>query len=104
MSESVLTQGGNGMPKPVKCSVSGCAETALFEVLLYDVYLDQDHLGDEMVFLEQDDTCPYLCPMHMNENEQQAQGVREPRGFVTYPYTNKDGAQGFTIYRPLSKR
>ena len=26
---------------------------------------------------------------------------REPRGFVEYRYSNKNAAQGFTIYRPL---
>jgi hypothetical protein len=27
--------------------------------------------------------------------------IRKPRGDVTYPFTNRQGAQGFTIYRNL---
>jgi hypothetical protein len=37
----------------------------------------------------------------MVENELNAEGVREPRGFVQYPHTNRHWATGFTIYRPL---
>jgi hypothetical protein len=53
------------------------------------------------VFFERDFTCPFLCAGHMIENEKKARGVRKPRGSVSYPYSNKEGAQGFTIYRPL---
>jgi hypothetical protein len=78
------------------CSVEGCKNPAYVEVVLYDVYL-----ADQGVFFEQDFTCPYLCAAHMAENEEKARGVREPRGHVSYPFSNKENAQGFTIYRPL---
>jgi hypothetical protein len=55
------------------------------------------------VFLERDFTCPYLCGRHMAQNEAGVGGVREPRRVVTYPYTNQNAAQGFTIYRPLDR-
>lgn len=80
------------------CSVPECTTEAAYEVILYDLYLEA---GD--VFFEQDETCPFICPQHMSENEQGMQGQREPRGGVTYPYTNQHRAQGFTIYRPLSQ-
>jgi hypothetical protein len=79
-----------------KCAVEGCKNPARVEVILYDVYPVEGH-----VLFEQDYTCPYLCAEHMVENEKKAKGVRKPRGSVSCPYSNKDGAQGFTIYRPL---
>jgi hypothetical protein len=81
----------------VNCSVKDCKDPAYVEVILYDVYM-----ADEGVFFEQDFTCPYLCAAHMVENERQAKGQREPRGHIRYPFSNRYGAQGFTIYRPLS--
>jgi len=83
------------MQKP-KCSVDGCDNDATCEVILFDVYM---HNGS--VFFERDFTCPYLCSQHVLENEKGAQGERRPRGDVLYPFTNKNNAQGFTIYRPL---
>ena len=79
-----------------QCSVKGCTQNADYRVILYDVYMDEQE-----VFFEQDSTCPFLCAAHMTENERRAKGVREPRGDVAYPYTNQQGAQGFTIYQPL---
>ncbi len=78
-----------------QCSVDGCTRQAVAEVLLYDLY------EDGTIFFEQDFTCPFICTQHMLENERQAKGVRRPRGFVEYPYTNRHSAQGFTLYRPL---
>lgn len=78
-----------------RCSVEGCNESAAFEVLLYDRY------SDGVVFCEQDFTCPYLCERHQADNEAHAQGERRPRGFVSYPFTNQEGAQGFTKYRAV---
>lgn len=78
-----------------KCRVEGCSQDATHEVLLYDEYPG----GEE--FCEQDFTCPFLCLEHQQENEQKARGIREPRGFVRYPYSNKHGAQGYTRYRLL---
>lgn len=80
-----------------KCRVEGCDSDASFEVILYDFY--PFRRGD--VFFEQDFTCPFICAVHASENEQQAEGERRPRGVVHYPYTNRGGAQGFTIYIPL---
>jgi len=71
--------------------------TAEFEVFLYDVYTK----GEPQVFFERDTTCPFLCPEHMVENEENVRGVRAPRGSAMYPYSNKNGALGFTIYRHL---
>jgi len=78
-----------------RCSVGGCNEAAAFEVLLYDRY------SDGVVFSEPDFTCPYLCEGHQIENEANAHGERKPRGLVSYPFTNQEGAQGFTKYRSL---
>lgn len=39
----------------------------------------------------------------MQENESLAEGLREPRGGVIYPYTNKFIAQGYTKYSPLKE-
>lgn len=78
------------------CAVDGCENEAEVEVILYDVYLQPRH-----VFFEQDFTCPYLCLDHVVENEEKAEGERCPRGYVKYPHTNRNDAQGFNIYRPL---
>jgi len=87
---------GKGTTMAKKCKVEGCGADAEYEVILYDVYLNNGK-----VFFEQDFTCPYLCAKHVVENEKKAQGERKPRGVVDYPYTNRNAAQGFTIYRPL---
>lgn len=87
------------MPNP-KCAVPGCTEEATFEVILYDFYPYPGKAAD--AFFEQDFTCPFICGPHAVENEDSAQGERKPRHVVTYSYTNKHAAQGFTIYRPLT--
>jgi len=38
------------------------------------------------------------------ENERGSRGIRQPRGYMEYPYTNLHRAQGFTIYRSLAER
>ncbi len=86
------------MAKKPKCRVTGCGRDAAVEVILYDVYTDRGE-----VFYEQDFTCPYLSGQHLVENEQKARGVRQPRGRVSYPFTNRQSAQGFTVYRPLGE-
>jgi hypothetical protein len=88
----------NGRRIMEKCNVRGCKNPAEFEVFLYDVYVP-----DERVFFERDFTCPFLCGEHMAENERHASGTRAPRASVHYPYSNQEGALGFTIYRPLKK-
>ena len=77
---------------PEPCSVEGCERPAAFKVFLYDFY----RWGE--VFLERDHTCPSLCAHHASLNERKADGDRIPRGVTEYLYTNKHGAQGFTIY------
>jgi len=37
------------------------------------------------------------------KNSRKGPAMRRPRGLVHYPYSNRHGAQGFTIYRPLSQ-
>lgn len=84
------------------CRKPGCTRPADFEVYLYDWYPTYSEDAPEE-FFEQDYTCPYLCKVHANENEWRAQGKRLPRGYVQYPFTNRNGAQGYTKYAPLSK-
>jgi hypothetical protein len=96
------------MKQQKMCGVDGCTRQADYEVILYDMYLnsvlDVEQLETvSTVFYERDYTCPFLCWQHMAENEEQATGVREPRGDMQYPYSNRHGAQGFTIYKPLDK-
>lgn len=83
----------------MNCSVKGCQRKADYKVILYDVYFDI-----EEVFFEQDTTCPFICTHHMVQNEKLAEGVREPRGAIDYPYTNQEYAYGFTIYQPIQHR
>ena len=82
------------------CRAPDCMRIATVEVILYDVYL---YGRDADVFFEQDFTCPFLCSEHVLENEKKMQGTRAPRETTYYPFTNRHGAQGFTIYRPLDK-
>lgn len=79
------------------CSVDRCDNPAEYEVHLYDYY---DHLKYE--FFEQDFTCPFLCKTHMDENEENSRGEKKPRGYVIYPFTNKNGAQGYSKCLPIS--
>jgi hypothetical protein len=74
-----------------------CDAPASVEVILYDVY------SDGLIFFERDTTCPFLCAAHVTENEKSVDGDRTPRGTVTYKYSNKHEAQGFTIYKPLEE-
>lgn len=79
-----------------KCSVPDCENSAEYEVYLYDYY---DSFNEE--FIEQDYTCPFICEKHMHINEKNARGEKRPRGFVSYPYTNRHNAQGYTRYQPV---
>ena len=80
----------------IRCSAPGCDKAASCEVILYDVYLDG------AVFFERDMTCPYLCAGHIAKNEVSLHGVRKPRGRTSYLFSNRHGAQGFTINKPLA--
>ncbi len=80
-----------------KCSVQDCPKHADYEVYLYDYY--PPPINEE--FFEQDFTCPFLCESHMQENEDKADGIRQPRGSVIYPHSNRGEAQGYTKYMPV---
>lgn len=86
------------MPKSIyHCAAPNCTAPATVEVYLYDVYANST--GE--VFSEIDTTCPFLCAEHVKQNEVGAKGERKPRGTIEYPFSNANGAQGFTIYRNL---
>lgn len=78
------------------CRVNGCNSPATVKVFLHDEYQNPQD-----VFHEQDKHCPYLCDQHMQENELNAVGVREPRGVVEYPYTNQRHANGWSVYEAI---
>jgi hypothetical protein len=82
------------------CSVPGCTSDAAAEVRLFDLY---DFPDGVEIFDKQDYTCPYLCSEHVAENERGAIGTRAPRHVTRYPFSNRNGAQGVTTYRPLEK-
>ncbi|MBI2426895.1 MAG: hypothetical protein HYV34_03525 [Candidatus Kerfeldbacteria bacterium] len=67
-------------------------------MILYDYYIQ---LGE--VFFKQDFTCPWLCQQHVDENERRARGDRKPRGITHYPHTNREGAQGMSLYFPINE-
>jgi hypothetical protein len=79
----------------IKCRVPGCTADATVEALVYDVYRNGS------VFEEPDMDCPCMCEAHRAENEAKAVGPRTPRNVTSYPYTNRRGAQGYTVYRKL---
>jgi hypothetical protein len=86
------------MPKAIPhCAAPGCTAPAAVEVYLYDVYATST--GE--VFSEIDKTCQFLCTEHVKQNENEAKGERKPRGITSYPFSNADGAQGFSIYRSI---
>ena len=84
--------------KPI-CSVSDCRKVAVCKVFRQDF----DIAGGEPI-CDPDDSCPYLCREHLTENEQQAKGIRNLRGLVTYPHTNKLKLKGVSIYMPLKQK
>ena len=77
-----------------RCSVHGCPNLAAYEVLLYDF----DPAEGAVVFSE-DETCPFICVEHAIDNERHAIGERRLHGRVTYPYTNRAGLRGLSVYR-----
>jgi hypothetical protein len=79
-----------------KCCVKNCTNSADYKVYLYDCYQDIKE-----IFVEQDETCGFLCSEHMIENEQSCRGERKPRGYCEYKYSNKRVSHGFTIYLPI---
>lgn len=92
----------NSYNQPVKnitCSINECFQLANYEVYLYDYYAPP--INQE--FMEPDFTCPYICEHHMNVNEKNAIGKKAPRSSVTYPYSNRNKAQGYTKYVPINK-
>lgn len=110
ISKSLLTEKVfNPLPKihkfplsETKCSVDECANKADYIVFLYDQY------NDSSTFFEQDFTCPFLCEVHLQENERGIgnAGVGErrfPRSHYHYPHSNRHDAQGYTKYAPLER-
>jgi hypothetical protein len=84
--------------KDTKCCVEDCLNLADYEVVLYDYYPNMNK-----TFYEQDDTCPFLCQHHVDENEKKAEGSKAPRDVTSYPYTNKHNAQGHSKYNLLKE-
>ena len=79
-----------------RCSVDGCPSLAAYRVLLYDF----EPIGGAIRF-EEDLSCPYLCREHAADNEEHARGDRGTHARVTYPYTNRAGEHGVSIYLDL---
>lgn len=88
-------EGHSSEPKPI-CSAPNCRKLASCEVFRQDICLQ-----DGEIICERDDSCPYLCRAHMIHNERFASGTRKPRGLVSYPFTNQQALQGYSIYTPL---
>jgi hypothetical protein len=79
-----------------RCSVDGCPNLADYRVMLYDF---EPIVG--AIRFEADLSCPYLCREHAADNEEQAHGTRGTHARVTYPYTNRAGEHGVSIYLDL---
>lgn len=79
-----------------RCAVDGCPNLAAFDVLLNDFDLHEGATA-----LEPDETCPTICVEHAIANEREAVGERRPGAVVRYPFTNRRGAAGFTLYRQV---
>jgi hypothetical protein len=103
---------GTPVPHPNKdqdpsCSVRQCSRPAVYAVILADLYLQKVEDGQiklfkhEGLFLEKDDTCAWMCERHAQENESQACGVPAAYQIVSYPYTNRNRARGFSWSVPL---
>ena len=114
-------------PEP-KCSVAQCSQPADFEVIHYDVYMgstiffEQDFTcpflcsghaleneANAKTFPKSDQDADTSIVSVADVLEKglpdlvSAESTREYRGVYHYPYSNKGGGQGFTIYRPLKK-
>jgi hypothetical protein len=59
---------------------------------------DFDSAEGAIVF-DEDETCPFICIEHAIDNERHAIGERRLHGRVSYPYTNRHGMRGLTVYR-----
>lgn len=79
-----------------RCSVEGCPNLAAYEVVHYNF-----DLNEGAIVFEPDEGCPTICVEHAIENERRAVGDRGPGGLVEYPYTNRTGVPGLTVYRQL---
>jgi hypothetical protein len=80
-----------------RCAVDGCPNLAAYEVVHYDF-----DLAEGAVVLEPDPTCATICVEHAIANERLAAGDRVPGSVVRYPYTNRAGRPGLSLYRPLA--
>ena len=79
-----------------RCSVDGCPSLAEYQVMLYDF----EPIGGAIRFQE-DLSCPYLCREHAAENEAEARGERGTHVRIEYPFTNRGGEHGLSIYLDL---
>ena len=79
-----------------RCSVEGCPNLAVYEVMLYDF----DPADGAVRFVE-DESCPFICVEHAIDNERQPRGPRLPHSVVHYPHTNREQAPGLSIYLQL---
>ena len=79
-----------------RCAVDGCPNLAAYEVRHYDF-----DLAEGAVVFEVDEDCPAICVEHALENERRAEGERRPGAAVVYPYTNRRGATGISLYVQL---
>jgi len=116
------------MPETPKCKAPGCEKDADYEVILYDFYPYHDvffkrdftypFLCDEHMVENEREAKTYEDSEMEKRDESEFVTLRELtagikmvpagtkrqyRGGYEYPYTNKEVAQGFSVYRPLSK-
>ena len=79
-----------------RCSVDGCPNLAAYEVVHYDF----DPAEGAVAFFR-DESCPFICIEHAIDNEREASDGRRAHAVVAYPYTNRSGIPGESIYRQL---
>jgi len=91
-----LTQSAVVTHETHRCTVDGCPNLAAYRVMLYDF----EPIGGTVRF-EADVSCPYLCREHAADNEVQARGDRGTHARVVYPYTNRGGEHGVSLYLDL---
>ena len=76
-----------------RCAVEGCPNLAAYDVHRYDF-----DLAEGAVVFAVDEDCPAICVEHALENERRAEGERRPGSVVSYPYTNRRHATGYSVY------
>ena len=88
-------------PDQQNCAVPGCNRSADYRVM----HGHCTEYPDEVLF-GNDTSCPFLCDYHMRENEAGAVGFKgfNSRTRVTYPYTKRHQAGGWSEYEPLKSK